>query len=498
MELPISLALVFLVLGLLLVVWNSTRKDKHPFIVLAGFALITFAVVSYLTSGSGLFSILRGFFVDAGIALLVISGILALRKGRSKPFFALGLMFLGISFLIVVIARLFGSGAEIPNSFLLELGPDDNIEEVAPILNRYDVRYERAFPSVTLDVDEDLAQYFLVFGDPSSFDQLMADLRNDTENVDHVELNRIVSLNPPDIKKGSAPSITRSVMANDPLIAQQWAIDAIHGHEAHQLLSSVKPAKKAIVAILDTGVDDRHEDLRAAFRVSPGTDDGHGHGTHCAGIAGALANNGIGVTSLNWGGRFVEVTSYKALPYNGSGSLESIAQAIIDATNGDADVISMSLGSVSPVPPKVVVEAVEFAQARGVIVAASAGNANEDAFTHMPSNIDGVIAVAAVDQNLQKARFSNTVSRLSRPLASPGVDILSLKANGDYVSMSGTSMATPMVAGLLGVLRALHPDLSAQQAYDILHQSGQTVADSKQIGRVIDAEAAIKAVLPMP
>ena len=191
------------------------------------------------------------------------------------------------------------------------------------------------------------------------------------------------------------------------------------------------------------------------------------------------------------------MTGYPALGSNGSGSLESIAQAIIDATKADADVISMSLGSVAPYQPKVLVDAVEFAQKRGVIVAASAGNSNRDAYNHFPSNIAGVIAVAAVDQDLKKARFSNTVNRLSRPLAAPGVDILSLFPKNEYRPLSGTSMSTPMVTGLLGVMRALNPDLTADQAYTILHETGTTVADTPRVGRVMNAEAAILATLAL-
>jgi thermitase len=128
-------------------------------------------------------------------------------------------------------------------------------------------------------------------------------------------------------------------------------------------------------------------------------------------------------------------------------------------------------------------------------VVASAGNSNADARDHIPSNVDGVIVVAAVDQNLGKARFSNTNTSLALPLAAPGVDILSLKPNNKYVPLSGTSMSTPMVSGLIGILRSFNPDLTTQQAYDILHETGKTLDDSPRIGRLINAEAAIQTVL---
>ncbi|NNF04503.1 MAG: S8 family serine peptidase, partial [Rhodothermales bacterium] len=262
------------------------------------------------------------------------------------------------------------------------------------------------------------------------------------------------------------------------------------------LLKDAAPARKAVVAILDTGVDGRHEDLSGAWGSSPAGVDRHGHGSHCAGIAGAVTNNGIGIASLNWEGRFVEVRGYAALNEQGFGTIEMISQAIIDAVKDGVDVISMSLGDRAPTSPKSIRDAVEYALANNVIVIASAGNANEDAKDHMPSNIDGVIVVSAVDENLDKARFSNTNTSLDRPITAPGVNILSLRNDGGYVEMSGTSMSTPVVSGLVGVMRSLSPDITDEEVYRILEETGRDVKNSKRIGRLIDAEAAVKAVMP--
>ena len=125
-------------------------------------------------------------------------------------------------------------------------------------------------------------------------------------------------------------------------------------------------------------------------------------------------------------------------------------------------------------------------------MAASAGNANEDAIDHFPSNIDGVIAVAAVDRDLTKASFSNTVGSLSRPIAAPGVDLLSSFIEGTYKPMSGTSMATPVVTGLLGVMRSMNPELTTDEAYLILHETGTEVPDTPEIGRLINAASALE------
>jgi len=489
------------VIAFLLIAVNISSRDKNPWAMLSGIGLVGIAIVSRLFGGGGFYETVIPLFTDVGLSLLAASGWLMVRRARAnpQPFLMLGLMSLGVAGLLYLSTQFFGTRsapASAQMSFLLELGPDDHIDEVAPLLARHGATYEQAFPSIALAADEDLAQVYLVYGDPASFDDLMAALRADAENVDFVEHNITISLDPMP-ETTAAPGLARNYLENDPRVAEQWGLEAMRGHEAHALLAELKPMRKARVAIVDTGVDQKHEDVKGVFRKSPGNKDGNGHGTHCAGIAGAATNNRIGIASLNWNGAFVDVLGFQALGAGGAGTLESIAQAVLDAANADADVISMSLGSTAASPPKVLVDAIEFAQKRGAIVVASAGNSNRDAYNHFPSNIDGVLAVAAIDQNLRKASFSNTNMSLSRPLAAPGVDILSLIPNNGYRPMSGTSMATPMVSGLLGVMRALNPDLTAEEAFTILHETGTTVEDSPRIGRVINAEAAILAVLAL-
>jgi thermitase len=208
-----------------------------------------------------------------------------------------------------------------------------------------------------------------------------------------------------------------------------------------------------------------------------------------------VTNNGLGIASLNWEGRFVEVTAYRALDANGFGTIEQIAQGIIDAARDGADVVSLSLGDRSRAAPKVLSDAIAYARRRGAVVVAAAGNADADAAMHTPSNVDGVIAVAAVDASLRKARFSNVNTSLARPIAAPGVDILSLRTGGGYVPMSGTSMATPMVAGLVGVMRSIRPDLTGDEVYRILSETARDVPDAARTGRMIDAEAALRRVV---
>jgi len=490
------LTILLVLLGFILLSWDVTRSEKNPWMILSGMALILTSTVLHLFSGEGLLHAATGISAELGVGLLLAAALATVRKAGGRPFFALGLLALGLAGLLNGSARLFGVYTAAPEAttFLLELGFDDRIEEITPILNRFDARAEVAFPGLTLAQDEDLAQVFLVYVAPASVDDLMAALQADAENVDFVEPNRSISMLLP-VEADTPSSTPNTVLENDPLASRQWGLDAIHAHEAHALLKDRTPVRKAVVAIVDTGVDAVHEDVRAAFKASPAQQDWQGHGTHCAGIAGAVTNNGVGVASLNWEGRYLDIAAYQALDASGMGTIETVAQAVIDAARDGVDVISMSLGDFSPTPPKVMAEAVAFARRNGVIVLASAGNSNQDAALHTPSNIEGILVISAVDENLRKARFSNTNTTLARPLAAPGVNILSMKPNNQYVSLSGTSMSTPMVAGLVGIMRSLNPDLTEAEAFEILHETGTTVGDSGQVGRVINAEAALQAVL---
>jgi len=137
---------------------------------------------------------------------------------------------------------------------------------------------------------------------------------------------------------------------------------------------------------------------------------------------------------------------------------------------------------------------VKLALKRGAIVVTAAGNSNEDGKLHAPSNIPGVISVAALNQSMGKANFSNTNTSLARPIAAPGVQILSLKTGGGYVAYSGTSMATPMVAGLIGVMRSLRPKLTRDQIYKILKETGVAGPDHDKVGMGINALKAIEAI----
>ncbi len=444
--------------------------------------------------------------LDFGIAMIIDSGYLKANRAHPKVFWVPGVLALIVSFIIYFIASLLGmtvnglfdaAAPEPMEEVLVELGPDDNISEIEGILSIYDAEWEKAFPMVDMSEDEDLAQYYIVRVPKEKETEFITEVLKDRENVDSAEENTLVTLDDPEVPDVKLHEGSQDFLANDPGIRNQWWWTANWANAIHELLKNNKPKKKAVVAIIDTGVDGRHEDLKQAMgskQGQQGDNDKHGHGTHCAGLAGAVTNNKKGIASLNWEGKFLEVRGYKGLGDNGSGLNSMIARAIVNAAEDKADVISLSLGSRGK-PPKVQQDAIEYALKQGCIVVAAAGNSfGDDARNHAPSNIEGVISVGAVAKDLSRSSFSNINTGLQMPIAAPGTEIYSTMPGGEYKFMSGTSMATPLVAGLLGIVRAYQPDIKAKDAYRLLNDNAQTVPASSEVGRVIDPLKTIKAL----
>jgi thermitase len=228
----------------------------------------------------------------------------------------------------------------------------------------------------------------------------------------------------------------------------QWAPQKVSAQSAWDITKGSSSVK---VAIVDTGVDYNHPDL--AGKVVKGYDyvdddtdpmDLNNHGTHCAGIAAAVTNNAKGIAGM---APNVSVLAVRVLDANGSGSLDDVANGIYYAVDNGAKVVSLSLGGTSGATS--LQNAVNYAASKGVVVVAAAGNESTSAPSY-PGYYSNAIAVAATDTNDTLASFSNYGSWVD--VAAPGVDIASTVRNGGYAYMSGTSMATPLVAGIAGLL----------------------------------------------
>jgi len=252
----------------------------------------------------------------------------------------------------------------------------------------------------------------------------------------------------------------------------------------------LKPTQKAKLFILDTGIASSHEDLPGSHS---GFSDSQGHGTHCAGVAGAITNNSIGIASMSPDPTWIDIKAIQVIGNVGFGTQQQIIAGIIKATDQGADVISMSLGGITNQDrEKAYNDAVRYANSKGAIVVVAAGNANLDGKRYSPANAENVISVASIQKTYQKSGFSNHVQNLVMGVCAPGENILSTTPSNTYAAMSGTSMATPQVAGLIAVMKAIRPDLSTREVYNILNNTGKSTADTEKTGKLIQPYQAIK------
>jgi uncharacterized protein YkwD len=191
--------------------------------------------------------------------------------------------------------------------------------------------------------------------------------------------------------------------------------------------------------------------------------DDQGHGTHVAGIAAGVTNNALGIAGSSWDTKIMPV---KALNSSGSGNLAWIAAAVVWAVDNDADVINMSLGG--RFSSRTLQDAVAYAIAEGVPVIAAAGNDNTSNPSY-PASYTGVVGVAATTRSDSKADFSNYGDYID--VAAPGVGILSTVRGGSYQAWNGTSMASPIVAGVAALLMAQGPCRSPRDVEQVLEDS---------------------------
>jgi subtilisin family serine protease len=291
------------------------------------------------------------------------------------------------------------------------------------------------------------------------------------------------------------------VLPHDPQFNDQWALansGQRGGKEGADISATLAWATttgsdKVVVAVLDSGVDYTHEDLAGNMWIRPatmapyqdnelgtiddengfnaidrGSDpmDENGHGTHCAGIIGAEGENNIGIAGVNWK---VQIMPLKFMNAGGFGTTKDAIEAInyvIDRKKAGVNVriISASWGSTQR--SRALEEVIRKAYENDILFVAAAGNAttNNDRNPHFPSsyNVPNVVSVAALDRHDQLASFSNYGVK-SVAIGAPGVDILSTWLGNGYEEKSGTSMATPVVAGVAALIVAENPRMSVDE-----------------------------------
>ncbi|GET35334.1 S8 family serine peptidase [Microseira wollei] len=312
-------------------------------------------------------------------------------------------------------------------------------------------------------------------------DQAIATFGNDSR-IEYIERNYIRSLD---------------ATPNDPSFNQLWGLNNT-GQTGGKLDAdidapeawNIQTGNNVVVGVIDTGVDYNHPDLAANIWTNPGeiagdgidndgngyVDDIHGydfsdgdsnpldyqgHGTHVAGTIGAVGNNSTGVAGVNWSAKIMPIKIFpNATDFN-------IVKAIEYSANMGVKVTNNSWGG-GP-GSAALKDAIQYAGSKGQLFIAAAGNdaTNTDIFPHYPSgfNLDNIISVAATDHNDALAYFSN-YGATSVDLGAPGDNIYSTLPNNSYGTYSGTSMATPHVAGVASLIWSQYPNLTAPQVKD--------------------------------
>lgn len=346
---------------------------------------------------------------------------------------------------------------------------------------------------------------------------------NKNPDIEYAEPNYIYSIDPVKENNELTKKLQKSPFTDflastpdDPDFGKLWGMRntgsnepkgtvGIEGADINALKAwDITKGSRAIkIAVIDTGVDYNHPDLKGNMWVNtkeiPGNGidddgngfvddvygydfanndadpmDGNGHGSHCSGTIGATHNNKLGVSGVM---ADVSIMGVKFLDDSGSGTLESAVKAIDYATMMNVDLMSNSWGGGGR--SEALLEAIQRASNKGIIFTAAAGNSssNNDTNPSYPAsyNTPNMVSVAALTAQNGLASFSS-YGRNSVHIAAPGHNILSTVNGGKYDVYSGTSMATPHVSGVLGLLLAKEGRMPHEVMRERLTMTGVPVA----------------------
>jgi thermitase len=308
---------------------------------------------------------------------------------------------------------------------------------------------------------EKLANLYMFRSKSKTTHQMLLYFRG-LEEVEYAEPNFILLQN-------------EAVAPNDTYYQEQyqWNLPVIETEKGWDIS---KGDKNVVIAVVDTGVDLDHPDLKHklvegynAIDEKATPDDDNGHGTHVAGIIASETNNHEGVAGITW---YNQIMPVKTLAKDGYGYTFDIAKGIVWATDHGADVINLSLGNYQPAT--VLKEAIQYAYDKGVVLIAASGNDNTNQPSY-PAAFDQVLSVSAIGYSGERASFSNYGNYID--VAAPGVDIPSTYFENQYAALSGTSMASPHVTGLAGLILSTNPTLSNKEVMDIIRSSSYDIGE---------------------
>jgi serine protease len=274
-----------------------------------------------------------------------------------------------------------------------------------------------------------------------------------------------------------------STIPHDTLYNYQWGCRMMYFPDAWDLQKGENRIPPITVAVLDTGVRMTHKDLQANLIIptdicnfinnSNNPTDDYGHGTHVAGIISAVSNNNLCVTGMAWN---VKILPVKVLNSNGEGTFAQIIAGINYAVAKGAKVINMSLGGTVSIVPQDFIDAFNNAATHNVTIIAAAGNENR--WVNFPASYPGVVAVAALGPDGQRAPYSNYGPEImvcapggADSIADPPNEMIVstfYQSDTSYAYMSGTSMATPHVTGLVALIYSQIPGISPAQIIERL------------------------------
>ncbi|HEX5430183.1 MAG TPA: S8 family peptidase [Patescibacteria group bacterium] len=298
-------------------------------------------------------------------------------------------------------------------------------------------------------------------------------------------------------------SVSQVVTTNDPFFTtdpsqqdKQWYLPKIRAPEAWNYTHG---SASVVVAIVDTGIHSSHLDLNdgrvvAGFDMTTGEiipansdSDDNGHGTAVAGVIGAIPNNQKGISGINW---VVSMMPVKVLNSEGKGDISVIAEGIMWAADHGADVINLSLGGSGFPNSSDLANAVSYAYSKGSLVIAAAGNDKADQGLNLDQNPvypvcedngqNMVLGVAASDISDRKSDFSNFGINCV-DITAPGQEILTTAffpsdpSDNVLIYASGTSLATPVVAGVAALIKSENPSMTNAQIRDLILNTADNI-----------------------